>query len=50
MGLMWTSVGFLAGFNILVFKELNRRYILELIAWIGLIFGELLLLFAIADD
>lgn len=48
MGLMWTIVGFLAGFSILIFKELNKRYNLDLIAWTGLVFGEFLLLFAIA--
>jgi epoxyqueuosine reductase len=48
MGLMWTIIGFLAGFSILILRELNKRYKLDLIAWSGLLFGEFLLLFAIA--
>lgn len=48
MGLMWTIIGFLTGVSILFYKKLNQKYNLTTLAWIGLLFGEFILLFGIA--
>ncbi len=48
MGLMWTIIGFLIGISILLYKKLLQKYALTTLAWIGLIFGEFILLFGIA--
>jgi len=48
MGLMWTIIGFLTGVSILFYRQLNQKYRLTSLAWLGLLFGEFILLFGIA--
>ena len=48
MGLMWLSVGILAGLSAWILYELKKRFYIDMIAWIGLISGIFLILFGIA--
>lgn len=48
MGLMWLIVGILAGLSAWILYELKKRFIIDIIAWIGLISGIFLILFGIA--
>lgn len=48
MGLMWLSVGILTGLSAWILYEFKKRYLIDMIAWIGLISGIFLILFGIA--
>lgn len=48
MGLMWVIVGILAGLSAWILYELNKRFSIDIVAWIGLISGIFLILFGIA--
>lgn len=48
MGLMWITVGIIAGLSAWAIFELDKRYRISSIAWIGLISGIFLVLFGIA--
>jgi len=48
MGMMWTTVGLVAGLSVFVYVELAKRFRLDWRAWTGLILGEFLILFCIA--
>jgi len=48
MGMMWTTVGLIAGLSTFAYVELAKRYRLDWRAWTGLILGEFLILFCIA--
>ena len=48
MGLMWLSVGILAGLSAWILYELKKRFHIDMIAWTGLISGIFLVLFGIA--
>lgn len=48
MGLMWFTVGLLAGLCVLAALELNKRFVVDWIGWSGLATGWFLLLFCIA--
>ncbi|MCK5704727.1 MAG: hypothetical protein KAI29_26420, partial [Cyclobacteriaceae bacterium] len=48
MGLMWLSVGILTGISAWILHVLNKRYLIDLVAWLGLISGIFSVLFGIA--
>ena len=48
MGLMWFAVGLIAGLSVLLGVELYRRFDIDWRGWVGLVTGELLVLFCIA--
>ncbi len=48
MGLMWLSVGILTGISAWIIYVLNKRYYIDLVAWLGLISGIFSVLFGIA--
>ncbi len=48
MGLMWLSVGILTGISAWILNVLNKRYYIDLVAWLGLISGIFSVLFGIA--
>jgi len=48
MGLMWFSVGFIAGLSVFVASELHKHFELDWRAWGGLAAGEVMVLFSIA--
>ena len=48
MGLMWFSVGLIAGLSVLAAVELYKKFDIDWRGWIGLALGEFLVLFCIA--
>jgi len=48
MGLMWFTVGLLAGLSVLAAVELYKKFDIDWRGWIGLALGEFLVLFCIA--
>jgi hypothetical protein len=48
MGLMWFSVGFIAGLSVFIASELHKRFRMDWRSWTGLALGELMVLFCIA--
>jgi hypothetical protein len=47
MGLMWLTVGVLAGLSIWILYILNKKYLINWIGWTGLITGIFFILFGI---
>ncbi|KKK72785.1 hypothetical protein LCGC14_2900390, partial [marine sediment metagenome] len=48
MGLMWLSVGVLAGLSAWILNVLNNKFIVDWKAWTGLISGIFIILFGVA--
>jgi reductive dehalogenase len=48
MGIMWISVGLLAGLSVFAYVELAKRFRIDWRGWTGLILGEFSILFCIA--